>query len=199
MVSQAARVGAMTMTRPVGGSAETKAWWSGGRERSVGVRTGRITHEGGSSWKGDSLRERASRQRLSRAGEGEALTDLHFPGAWKEKSKRLRKRQERIAFVHVGTLDEPAALQPRAYLFTRSMLPWVMLPVGVPASEASTESPGEARTHLEDRGRKAPFLARMPPPTAVPSGRLGRLTRKAAQQLQDIAVLKQFLSEGTAS
>ena len=30
MVSQAARVGAMTMTRPVGGSAARKAWGSGG-------------------------------------------------------------------------------------------------------------------------------------------------------------------------
>jgi hypothetical protein len=31
MVSHAARVGAMTITRPVGGSAATNAWWSGGR------------------------------------------------------------------------------------------------------------------------------------------------------------------------
>jgi hypothetical protein len=35
IVSQAARVGAMTMTRPVGGSAATNAAWSGGRERSL--------------------------------------------------------------------------------------------------------------------------------------------------------------------
>jgi len=34
IVSQAARVGAMTMTRPVGGSAATNASWSGGRYRS---------------------------------------------------------------------------------------------------------------------------------------------------------------------
>src|SRR5688572_21066314 len=35
MVSQAARVGAMTMIRPVGGSAATNASWSGGRYLSI--------------------------------------------------------------------------------------------------------------------------------------------------------------------
>jgi hypothetical protein len=34
MVSHAARVGAMTITRPVGGSAAMKASWSGGKYRS---------------------------------------------------------------------------------------------------------------------------------------------------------------------
>ena len=35
IVSQAARVGAITITRPVGGSAPTKASWSGGRYWSL--------------------------------------------------------------------------------------------------------------------------------------------------------------------
>ena len=35
IVSHAARVGAMTMTRPVGGSAPTNASWSGGRYWSL--------------------------------------------------------------------------------------------------------------------------------------------------------------------
>ena len=43
MVSQAARVGAMTMTRPVEGSAATNASWSGGRVRSW---TSRSTDQG---------------------------------------------------------------------------------------------------------------------------------------------------------
>src|SRR5947209_4833980 len=38
MVSQAARVGAMTISRPVAGSAATKAWRSGGRYLSVTMR-----------------------------------------------------------------------------------------------------------------------------------------------------------------
>jgi hypothetical protein len=38
-----------------------------------------------------------------------------------------------LRFVRVGTLDEPAALAPDAHIFTRSRLPWVVLPPGVPA------------------------------------------------------------------
>jgi len=38
--------------------------------------------------------------------------------------------------VRVCTLDEPSALPPDAHVFTRSKLPWVQLPPGVPAFEA---------------------------------------------------------------
>jgi hypothetical protein len=41
-----------------------------------------------------------------------------------------------IRFVRVGTLDEPSALQPDVHIYTRSKLPWVKLPDGVPAFEA---------------------------------------------------------------
>ncbi len=40
-----------------------------------------------------------------------------------------------IRFVRVGTLDDPAALPPDAHIFTRSKLPWVVLPEGAPAFE----------------------------------------------------------------
>jgi hypothetical protein len=40
-----------------------------------------------------------------------------------------------IAFVRAGTLDVPAAVEPDVHIFTRSKLPWVMLPPGVPAFE----------------------------------------------------------------
>jgi hypothetical protein len=40
-----------------------------------------------------------------------------------------------IRFVRVGTLDEPAALLPDVHIYTRSKLPWVTLPEGVPAFE----------------------------------------------------------------
>ena len=42
-------------------------------------------------------------------------------------------RRPALRFVRVGTLDEPAALPPAAHIFTRSKLPWVTLPAGVPA------------------------------------------------------------------
>ncbi len=41
-----------------------------------------------------------------------------------------------LTFVRVGALDEPAALPPDIHIYTRSKLPWVALPAGVPAVEA---------------------------------------------------------------
>jgi len=41
-----------------------------------------------------------------------------------------------LRFVRVGTLDKPAALPPDVHIYTRSKLPWVALPQGVPAFEA---------------------------------------------------------------
>jgi hypothetical protein len=45
-----------------------------------------------------------------------------------------------LRFVRVGTLDEPAALAPDVHIYTRSRLPWVRLPEGVPAFEAYYDS-----------------------------------------------------------
>src|SRR5262249_22675783 len=41
-----------------------------------------------------------------------------------------------LRFVRVGTLDEPSALSPDVHIYTRSKLPWVKLPDGVPSFEA---------------------------------------------------------------
>lgn len=41
-----------------------------------------------------------------------------------------------LRFVRVGTLDDPAMLTPDVHIFTRSRLPWVALPAGVPAFAA---------------------------------------------------------------
>ena len=38
-----------------------------------------------------------------------------------------------LRFVRVGTLDDPASLPPDVHIYTRSKLPWVGLPAGVPA------------------------------------------------------------------
>jgi hypothetical protein len=45
-----------------------------------------------------------------------------------------------LRFVRVGTLDDPAALAPDVHIYTRSKLPWVRLPEGVPAFEAYYDS-----------------------------------------------------------
>ena len=45
-----------------------------------------------------------------------------------------------IRFVRVGTLDTPAALPPDIHIYTRSKLPWVRLPEGVPAVEEYYDS-----------------------------------------------------------
>jgi hypothetical protein len=47
---------------------------------------------------------------------------------------------EKLRFVRVGTLDDPAALPPDVHIYTRSKLPWVSLPEGVPAFEAYYDS-----------------------------------------------------------
>ncbi len=45
-----------------------------------------------------------------------------------------------LRFVRVGTLDRPHALKPDVHIHTRSKVPWVALPEGVPAFEASYDS-----------------------------------------------------------
>jgi hypothetical protein len=46
----------------------------------------------------------------------------------------------KLRFVRVGTLDEPSALKPDVHIYTRSKLPWVTLPAGVPAFAAYYDS-----------------------------------------------------------
>ena len=40
-------------------------------------------------------------------------------------------------FVRVGTLDTPEAVKPDVHIYTRSKLPWLSLPEGVPAFSSS--------------------------------------------------------------
>lgn len=47
---------------------------------------------------------------------------------WSEYGNRTQVR-----FVRGGTLDDPAATAPDVHIYTRSKLPWVILPEGVPA------------------------------------------------------------------
>ena len=47
---------------------------------------------------------------------------------------------DKLRFVRIGTLDNPAALQPDVHIYTRSKLPWIKLPDGVPAFEVYYDS-----------------------------------------------------------
>ena len=38
-----------------------------------------------------------------------------------------------VRFVRAGTLDDPSTVAPDVHIFTRSKLPWIELPEGVPA------------------------------------------------------------------
>ena len=40
---------------------------------------------------------------------------------------------DKVRFVRVGTLDDPSGLEPDVHIFTKSKVPWVQLPEGVPA------------------------------------------------------------------
>ena len=47
---------------------------------------------------------------------------------------------DKLRFVRVGTLDDPAALTPDVHIYVRSKPPWVKLPDGVPAFETYYDS-----------------------------------------------------------
>ena len=47
---------------------------------------------------------------------------------------------EKLRFIRVGTLDDPKAHAPNVHIYTRSRLPWVTLPPGVPAFDAYYDS-----------------------------------------------------------
>jgi len=40
-----------------------------------------------------------------------------------------------VLFVRAGTLDDPSSVSPDVHIYTRSKLPWVILPESVPAFE----------------------------------------------------------------
>jgi len=47
---------------------------------------------------------------------------------------------EKLRFVRIGTLDDPAALTPDVHIYVRSKLPWIALPQGVPAFDTYYDS-----------------------------------------------------------
>lgn len=61
-------------------------------------------------------------QRIVRCPQCQVALWSHYAGAG-----------DRLAFVRVGTLDDPEALAPDIHIFTASKQPWVQLPEGTPA------------------------------------------------------------------
>jgi len=48
--------------------------------------------------------------------------------------------RDEVRFVRAGTLDDASGVAPDVHIFTKSKLPWVMLPAGVPAFEVYYDS-----------------------------------------------------------
>ena len=69
--------------------------------------------------------------------------------------------RDAILFVRGGTLDSPAAVAPDVHIYTRSKLPWVRLPEGVPAFEAYYDP--KALWPAESQARRKAALAAAPP------------------------------------
>lgn len=61
-------------------------------------------------------------QRILRCPTCKVALWSHYPGGG-----------AKVAFVRVGTLDEPALLPPDVHIYTSTKLPWLELPAGVPA------------------------------------------------------------------
>lgn len=65
-----------------------------------------------------------------------------------------------VAFVRVGTLDEPDRSPPDVHIFTASKQPWVVLPPGTPAFDAYYDRHDVWRADsLARRERLAPAIA----------------------------------------
>ena len=45
-----------------------------------------------------------------------------------------------VRFVRAGTLDQPSSVEPDVHIFTRSKLPWIVLPDSAPAFEVYYDS-----------------------------------------------------------
>lgn len=67
----------------------------------------------------------------SASGQGQQIA--RCPQCWVALWSHYAGAGPRLAFVRVGTLDEPDRLPPDIHIFTASKQPWVRLPPGTPA------------------------------------------------------------------
>ena len=95
----------------------------------------------------DTPSESGKGQRIARCPRCQVAVWSHYAGAG-----------ERLAFVRVGTLDQPDALPPDIHIYVESKQPWVVLP------EGATAMPGyyDRRQHwpAESLARREALLAR---------------------------------------
>jgi hypothetical protein len=70
----------------------------------------------------DVPRDDGSKQRIYRCPTCQLAVYSHY--GWRE-----------LLFVRGGTLDDPSTVEPDVHIYTRSKLPWVTVPDGVPAVE----------------------------------------------------------------
>jgi hypothetical protein len=57
-------------------------------------------------------------------------------------------------FVRAGSLDTPEAVTPDVHIYTRSKLPWLALPEGVPAFQSSYRIDDVWSAESKDRLRR---------------------------------------------
>ena len=67
----------------------------------------------------------------SNSGKGQKI--VRCPRCRVARGSHYAGAGEAVAFVRVGTLDDPDAFPPDVHIFTASKQPWVVLPEGVPA------------------------------------------------------------------
>ena len=70
--------------------------------------------------------------------DGSAQTIFRCPSCQVAVFSRYGRPEFR--FVRAGTLDDPSRIEPDVHIYTRSKLPWVTLPEGVPAFEVYYET-----------------------------------------------------------
>jgi len=70
----------------------------------------------------DAPRDDGSRQRIHRCPVCQVAVFSEY--GWPE-----------LLFVRGGTLDEPSAVKPDVHIYTKSRVPWVVVPPGTPAFE----------------------------------------------------------------
>ena len=68
---------------------------------------------------------------------GGSPKDIHRCHTCKVAVWSINGGRSQLLIVRAGTLDDPTAVTPDVHIFTRSKLPWVALPEGVPAYEVS--------------------------------------------------------------
>ena len=78
---------------------------------------------------------RAKYYRLT-AGRGHPHDVFYCEGCGTRLWSHYHRAPGDTLLLRAGTLDDPAAVAPNVHIFTRSKLPWIELPKGVPAFAA---------------------------------------------------------------